>query len=73
MKLLLENWKQYIAEDMPEDCPEPTQNSTLNDENKFKAAKDKEIAIIPEEMAMIPVEMAIIPLEMVLLNLFPQQ
>ena len=51
MKLILENWKQYIAEDIPEDCPEPTQNPKLNDENKLKAAMDKEIQYgYPEEM-----------------------
>ena len=40
-----------MAEDMPEDCPEPTQNPKLNDENKLKAAMDKEIQYgYPEEM-----------------------
>ena len=40
MKLLMENWREYLKEEDLSDCPAPTQDPELNAANKQRAAED---------------------------------
>ena len=51
MKLLMENWREYLKEEDLSDCPAPTQDPELNAANKQQAAEDPEIQYgFPEQM-----------------------
>ena len=51
MKLLMENWREYLKEEDLSDCPAPTQNPELNAANKQRAAEDPEVQYgFPEQM-----------------------
>ena len=51
MKLLMENWREYLKEEDLSDCPAPTQDPELNAANKQRAAEDPEVQYgFPEQM-----------------------
>jgi len=51
MKLLMENWREYLKEEDLSDCPAPTQDPELNAANKQQAGEDPEIQYgFPEQM-----------------------